>query len=60
MATEAESLDNESQRVIEILEGARRGPRDPDVNLARQLSLMVGEPFDSEILSRLVIDESTD
>lgn len=59
MATEPESLDDDSYRAIEILKGAKRAPRDPDSELAEQLTALIGSPIEAEALRRLVADENS-
>lgn len=59
MGTEAESLDDDNCRAIDILKGAKRGPRDPDSELAERLSALIGKPIEAGTLGRLVADENS-
>lgn len=58
----AAALDSETHRVREVLEGARKGKRDPDVELFQILAeLELGDSAKaSEHLTRLVRDADQD
>ena len=56
------NLDVDTNRVIEILEGAARTDRDPDTELARILPTVKSTDSDSvkRALTELLRDENTD
>ena len=63
MATAKVSPDPDKEKVLEILRAAKRGPKDPDVDLAKMLSEFErsqGAIDAQDILKRLVRDVGRD
>ena len=63
MTKAIESPDPDVEKVLEVLRAATRGPRDPDIGLARMLSELVspGNDLDAQaLLKRLVGDVGSD
>jgi hypothetical protein len=53
--------ESEGRRALEILKGAHRGPRDPDVELASQLfAISLGDTDLTRYLEELLRDANPD
>lgn len=62
MTNESESRDPDIEKVLEILQAAKRGPHDPDVELAAMLSKLARSDSQETqaVLTRLAGDVNSD